>query len=162
MLQTARLTVRRYRAEDRPFYMALRADADVLRFMHWHEPPDAFDANRLEADLRRLPDQRGWVNLAVTDRAGGAMLGDLGVRQEGATAWIGLSLLPAARGRGLGRELAVGAVEWVRGAGARRFVVEVDEDNAPSLALFASLGFSAVGRDADDFGPYLILARDAR
>jgi RimJ/RimL family protein N-acetyltransferase len=141
--------------------MALRADAAVLRFMHWYEAPDTFDANRFEADLRTLPDQRGWVNLAVTDRAGGAVLGDLGVRQEGATAWIGLSLLPAARGRGLGRELAVGAMDWLRGAGARRFVAEVDEANAPSLALFASLGFAAAGRGADDFGPYVILTCDA-
>lgn len=161
LFQTERLTVRRYRAEDRPAYMTLRADPDVQRFMHWFEPANAFDANRFETDLRDLPDRSGWVNLAVTDRADGRVLGDLGVRLEGSTGWLGLSLLPVARANGLGRELALGAMDWLRAAGARRFVVEIDEGNAASRGLFLSLGFAPVGEETDEFGPYVILACDA-
>jgi RimJ/RimL family protein N-acetyltransferase len=45
--------------------------------------------------------------------------------------------------------------------GARRFVVEIDEGNDASHALFRGLGFHVSGSDEDEHGPFNVLVRDA-
>ena len=129
--------------------------------MHWSEGPEAFDRNRILADLRDLPDAGGWVNVAVAPRADGFMLGDLGLRLDGTDAWLGLSFLPQHRRQGHGRELMCGAMRWLADHGARRFIVEIDEGNAASRALFGALGFTVTGRETDEHGPFDVLMRRA-
>jgi RimJ/RimL family protein N-acetyltransferase len=129
--------------------------------MHWSEPPEAFDRNRILADARDLPDAGGWVNLAVAPREDGFMIGDLGARLDSADGWLGLSLLPQHRRLGLGRELMTGAMDWLKRHGAQRFIVEIDEGNAASHALFRALGFRVSGSDADEHGAFNVLTRRA-
>ena len=51
-------------------------------------------------------------------------------------------LVFAGRGSGLGRALVQAAIERARERGCRRIELDVDEANAPALALYRSLGFS--------------------
>ena len=57
-----------------------------------------------------------------------------------------LAVAPAARGRGLGRALVTAAARHAVAMGANAFFLEVEEGNAPALALYAGLGFLQVGR----------------
>ncbi len=57
-----------------------------------------------------------------------------------------VAVLPAERGRGLGRRLVEGAMHKARQRGARKMFLEVRDGNASALHLYASLGFSAAGR----------------
>jgi RimJ/RimL family protein N-acetyltransferase len=158
VFRTARLEVRHYSRADIPAHVALRADPDVRAFMHWREDP-AGVADQIEAASDRiLPDDRGWINLAVVRREDGEVAGDLGLRVDDAVAWLGLALLPSSRRLGLGRELIRGAAGWLRAHGVNRLRVEVDRFNAASLALFADLGFRVVEDAEDEFGPYRVLA----
>lgn len=50
----------------------------------------------------------------------------------------------AARGAGLGRALVAGALDRARVRGCRRAELDVSEDNAAGLALYASFGFQAI------------------
>jgi ribosomal-protein-alanine N-acetyltransferase len=59
-----------------------------------------------------------------------------------------LAARPESRRRGLARALVNGAGEAARAAGARAMILEVAEDNAAALALYAALGFETVGRRA--------------
>ena len=67
----------------------------------------------------------------------------------------GLTVVPQARGRGMGRALAVAAVDAARGLGADRVFVQVLAQNDRALALFERLGFAVASsycyaeRDAD-------------
>ncbi|MBI3411131.1 MAG: GNAT family N-acetyltransferase [Planctomycetes bacterium] len=53
-----------------------------------------------------------------------------------------MGLIAAARGRGLGRDLAAKALHEARAAGAPQLILAVDERNAPALQLYRSLGFA--------------------
>ena len=50
------------------------------------------------------------------------------------------------RGKGHGRRLVLSALKWARLRGARQAWLQVEADNAPALALYASLGFDEVYR----------------
>jgi GNAT superfamily N-acetyltransferase len=58
--------------------------------------------------------------------------------------WVGLFDLvvaPAARGRGLGRNLALARLAWAHGKGVRRAFAQVMVDNPAARALQTALGF---------------------
>lgn len=52
-----------------------------------------------------------------------------------------LAVHPAARGRGFGRALIDDGLRWVRRGGARRCLVNTQEDNRDALALYEGCGF---------------------
>ncbi|MCT7655895.1 GNAT family N-acetyltransferase [Oceanimonas sp. NS1] len=67
--------------------------------------------------------------------------------------WIlSLAVAPAARGRGLGRQLLQVAVTALESQGCKRIKLTVLPDN-PALHLYQSLGFAEAGREEDYFGP---------
>lgn len=53
---------------------------------------------------------------------------------------------PALRGRGHARPMLRQHLDALAGRGVRRVHLEVDEDNAPALALYRRLGFHETGR----------------
>jgi ribosomal protein S18 acetylase RimI-like enzyme len=83
-----------------------------------------------------------WI--AVDDR--GAVLGYVAVLpMAGWSDHVGeirLVVAPAARGTGLGRDLARHALVQAVEAGLTKLVVEVVPDQGPALALFSALGFT--------------------
>jgi ribosomal-protein-alanine N-acetyltransferase len=62
---------------------------------------------------------------------------------------LDLGVLPAARRRGLGRELLRAALDQAARAGARRCHLEVRASNAAAQALYAGCGFVLDGRRRD-------------
>ena len=64
-----------------------------------------------------------------------------------------LAVAPGARRHGFARTLMVAAMARAAAAGAAAMLLEVAETNAPALALYESLGFAAVGRRRDYYGP---------
>lgn len=64
---------------------------------------------------------------------------------EGPAQWAGLAGIetaPAARRRGLAKLVIDGLLEWAADEGATHAYLEVGADDAPALALYASLGFT--------------------
>jgi RimJ/RimL family protein N-acetyltransferase len=59
---------------------------------------------------------------------------------------IGTFILPAWRGRGVGRLLWAATLPFARGAGYRKLVIQVRASNASAQAYYRSLGFDECGR----------------
>lgn len=153
IFRTPRLDVRGYAEADAERHAALRADPDVRRYMHWSEGGD-FAAILAAGQGRVLPDERGWLNLAVARHGRLEPVGDFGLRVENRIAWLGLALLPEARRQGHGRELISAAMRWLRSHGIRYCRAEIDFGNAASFALFFALGFRVIADRMDEFGPF--------
>lgn len=79
-----------------------------------------------------------------------------------------LAVVPAARRQGLGQALMRSALDAAAAAGAGRMLLEVAADNRGARALYAGLGFVAVGRRRAYYprpgggADALVLARDLR
>jgi RimJ/RimL family protein N-acetyltransferase len=76
----------------------------------------------------------------------GRVVGNAGVHEQApGVLYLGMAILPAARGRGGGRAFLQAIVEHARACGAHKLELEVWLDNARAIALYASAGFEVEG-----------------
>jgi len=97
-------------------------------------------------ELDHLPDEYGPPEGAfLLAEENGAGVACVGLRRfaEGVGEIKRLYVVPAARGRGLARELAVRIVDVARELGYARLVLDTLPSMVEAHALYASLGFSA-------------------
>lgn len=59
---------------------------------------------------------------------------------------------PDHRGQRIGEELVVDGERWARAIGAAKMLLEVEEGNAPALALYRRLGFTQIARRENYYG----------
>jgi len=158
-IETERLLLRPLSAGDVDAFAAYRADSDVARYQSWDSGFTRAEAVRHVAGDHGvgLPAPGRWLQLAVVERRDGRLAGDCGIHVEGdqpATAEVGVTLAPAAQGRGFATE-AVGAI--VRALfeqhGMHRVFATADDRNAPVHRVFDRLGFRLEARfvEADWF-----------
>jgi len=55
-----------------------------------------------------------------------------------------MGVLPAAQGRGVGRQLVEGAIEHAREIGAKRLYLETNSSLGPALRLYSEAGFAPI------------------
>ncbi len=152
---TQRLVVRPFRADDLEAFVAYRSDPEVARYQSWDSPYSMADAESF------LSSQRGLVfgqpgeglQLAIVDRASGAVCGDCVVRvatDQPETAEIGVTLAQANQGVGLATEaLTAVLTELFERRGMHRVFAEADDRNVPVRRLLERLGFRCEGRQVE-------------
>jgi RimJ/RimL family protein N-acetyltransferase len=146
-LTSARLLLRRFRADDIAAFVRYRADAEVARFQSW-ENFTAEDGERFyEWGRTRHPDIPGeWFQVAVALRDSDAIIGDCGLHAlaDPADAMeIGFTLAPEHHRRGYASEAVACLLDYVFGRlGKSRAVAITDVRNARSIAVLERLGFA--------------------
>lgn len=90
----------------------------------------------LLANLRR-PHRFGLLHVGGEAAAGGLVVADGDL-----AGLFGLRTRDPFRRRGLGRRLVAGLVGWARGQGATRIYLQVEDENAPAIALYRGVGFA--------------------
>jgi aminoglycoside 6'-N-acetyltransferase len=101
VLRTPRLVLRPFGSGDLAAVLAYRNDPAVARFQGWPQPFTEAHFARLLDGERRLA-ATGWVSWGICDAR--AVVGDIGLRQDGDEAEIGITLAAAAQGRGYAAE----------------------------------------------------------
>ena len=128
-IPTVRHRLRRPWRGDRPRVLAV----DSLAF-------DAFwqlHQGGLDDALGATPAVRFRVH-GRGDRLDGYVIGGRGA----ATGYVQrLAVHPSARGQGLGRSMVADVLQWMRGRGASRALVNTQQTNEAALALYRSCGF---------------------
>jgi RimJ/RimL family protein N-acetyltransferase len=149
LLETERLLLRRFRADDAPAVAAYRSDPDIARYQGWDAPFALADAEAFVAAVSGAdPRAAGWFQYALELRAGGALSGDVGVNRHdaGRQAEIGFTLAPRFHGRGYAAEAVARVVTHLLAEeGLHRVHASVDARNAASARLLERLGFRREG-----------------
>ncbi|MEW9623117.1 GNAT family N-acetyltransferase [Rhodanobacter geophilus] len=141
-LVTARLRLDALREGDAEALFRYRADPDVCRYQGWR-PAALADAERFIGDQSAMtePSHGQWFQRAIRDRDDGVLIGDIGFCVADAQAEFGITLAPAAQGKGLAREALHALFGWLFGEmGVHRVHASVDPRNAPSMALLQAMG----------------------
>lgn len=161
-----RVHLRRMRADDLDRFHAYRSDAETARFQGWQQASDPGQSLAFLQEMSEIAigvtDQ--WAQLAIAGRSDDQLIGDIGlcVRElpEPASAtgglalgaWMGITLHPAFRGQGLGREGFVALQDWLLGAGGLREIeCWVDARNEASIRLLEACGMARFCTDVREF-----------
>ena len=143
---TARLLLRRFGADDLPAMVAYRSDPAVARYQSWTPDWSMADAEEfLREDQATILGTSGtWTQVALVDRAGGALVGDVALHFVAAqpdTVELGVTLAPAHQGRGLAAEALRGVISWLFTAhGTHRVLAQADARNAAVRRLLERVG----------------------
>lgn len=128
------------------FAAALDAVARERKYIGFVEGPPL---EQVREFVKSFGDGRGVQLLAVTATAEVVGWCDVGRNpHEGFrhVGRLGMGLLAAYRGQGIGRALAIKTIQAARDAGMERVELEVFASNEPAIALYRSLGFVEEGR----------------
>ena len=147
--------LRRLAPADLAAFQAVRGDAELARYQGWSAQTDA-EARAFLAEMATLPllPRGDWLQLAIADPDGGALLGGVGlfVAADGGEAEIGFTLARAAQGRGVATAAVEAALAllWAH-APVRRVCGITDARNAASIRLLERVGMRHVATREADF-----------
>ncbi|MEV8273774.1 GNAT family protein [Microbacterium sp. NPDC077184] len=153
-LRTERLTLSVLTAADRAAFVRYRRDPDVARWQSWSTTSSDADVDALLGDQPAgiEPGSGRWVQIAIHD-AGGTLQGDVAVRplsDQPDTYEVGVTLAPAAQGRGIATEALAALVDVLfAGLGAHRVFAVSDARNESVARLLRRSGFRHEGRNVD-------------
>lgn len=119
----------------------------LCEFRDWWGNPDPTDEDIAASVRRIMAGGDGEFLLAATDGGEPAGVAQLRYRwsvwKTAEDCWLeDLYVRESARRSGLGQALVYGAVDRARSRGCRRIELDVNEDNAPALALYQACGFT--------------------
>jgi len=133
----------------------------ALRLAGLLDAPTAFGANHeeekdapLDIVAERLAPREDRAVFGALD--GDRLVGIAGLRREDRLNFAhkgliwGVYVAPAARGKGVARELMLAALAFARGVpGLAKVNLHADAANVPAMALYESLGFVVFSRETD-------------
>ena len=148
-METERLVLRRFAASDLSAFQAYRQDAELARYQGWQPGPDPEALRFLREQANAALGARGaWLQVALTRRSDGKLVGDLGLcmRDEALGAVeLGFTLARWAQKRGLASEAVAGVLGVLFGLQLARTAIAVtDARNQASIALLERVGFRQV------------------
>lgn len=136
-MQTQRLLLRRFRAEDFDDFLACFSDPEVVRFEPY-EPMTPEDA-RIALQARIDSDEF----IAVERLSDGRMIGNVYLgRRDFQALELGYVFCRDCWGQGYAQEICTAAIDAAFAAGVHRVYAECDPQNAASWRLLERLGFA--------------------
>jgi RimJ/RimL family protein N-acetyltransferase len=145
-VETARLTLRSFVAEDFEAVHAMRSDPEVARYLY-QGPLSADETRDRLARSIATPSwskEGDWLSAAIVERTSGATVGDVGCRwlsERDRTAEIGFVLDPRHQGKGFATEAARAMLDWAFGtAGLHRIIGRTEARNTASSRVLEKLG----------------------
>jgi [ribosomal protein S5]-alanine N-acetyltransferase len=159
-LETARLSLRPFAADDRGAIHAVYADPEVMRYVgHGAHRTPAETARALRGYADSLA-ARGYGFVAVVERATGAVVGDAGLHPlagRGPDVELGYTLARSAWGHGYATEVGGALVAHAFEAlGMPRVMAQVEPANAASRRVVEKLGMAERGMRLAYGRPHLL------
>jgi RimJ/RimL family protein N-acetyltransferase len=147
---TERLLLRRSRVDDAEAISAYRTDPEVSRYQGWDRTdPDGVRGSIHEMVERMPGEPGGWVQFSVEERAGGRLVGDVGLNplDEEGVIEIGYTVAPAFQGKGYATEAVGALIAYAFDVlGAEVVRAYAAEPNTASIRLAEKVGLMFVER----------------
>jgi len=147
-LETDRLRLRRFRADDLLAFGAYRSQPGTARFQSWEAPFPEAEARAFLAEMADAhPDTPGqWFQFAIARRDNDRLIGDVALRidaDDPSVSELGYTLDAGATGQGFAGEAITAVLAYAFDNRGKRLVEAwTDSRHARSLALLARLGFT--------------------
>lgn len=150
-LETERLILRSFRAEDAKAFAAYRSDPQVAHYQGWEAPYSLELAQVFCAEMSRQPVgiPGEWYQLALELKAGGEMIGDVTfciLNEDHRQAEIGFTLSRRYQGQGYATEAVRRLLAFLFGEmQLHRVRANCDPENSASAQMMERLGMRREG-----------------
>jgi RimJ/RimL family protein N-acetyltransferase len=135
MIETERCLLRPFAKADINAFMAYRNDMRWMQYQGFKgKTREEYQAALLGA---RSPEE--GVQLAIVGKTAGALIGDIYLKKEDGSYWIGYTLSPRHARQGYAFEVATAVIEALKTRGATCVKAGVEEGNTASIALLEKL-----------------------
>ena len=141
--ETERCRIRPFEERDIEAFMSYRNNLDWMQYQ-------GFKGKKYleyKAALLQKPKFKEGVQLAVVDKQTGELIGDLYLKLERNTGWIGYTIAPQFARQGFAFEVVTQLLLELRQAGLTQVKAGVEEQNIASIQLLKKLGFGQIGVD---------------
>jgi len=141
--ETERCRIRPFEENDIEAFMSYRNNLDWMQFQ-------GFKGKKYleyKAALLMQPKFADGVQLAVVGKQTGELIGDLYLKLEKNTGWIGYTIAPQFARQGFAFEVVTQLLLELRQAGLTQVKAGVEEQNLASIQLLKKLGFDQIGID---------------
>ena len=141
--ETERCRVRPFEENDIEAFLSYRNNLDWMQYQ-------GFKGKKYleyKAALLQKPKFKEGVQLAVVDKQTGELIGDLYLKLERNTGWIGYTIAPQFARQGFAFEVVTQLLLELRQAGLTQVKAGVEEQNIASIQLLKKLGFGQIGVD---------------
>ena len=145
-LETSRLTLRPFVADDFEALCAMRSDPEVMRYLYGERMSPAETGAFLTRKMAATSwaSEGDWLTAAVVERASDLTVGDVALRwvsERDATAEIGFVFDPRHQGKGFATEAARALVDWAFAtADFHRVIGRTEARNTASARVLQKLG----------------------
>jgi len=146
ILSTERCVVRPLTDDDIDELMAYRNDLDWMRY----QGLKGLTREEWVQQLLSSKNVDDGLQLAVVSRLSGHLIGDLYMRCDADTCWIGYTVAPEYARQGYATEAVTALIEELARRGVRYVKAGVAPDNKSSIKLLTKLGFHLTDRDDDE------------
>ena len=148
-LETTRLRLRPFTADDHDAIHAVYADPEVMRYVGHGAHRTPSETTRALRGYAGALAARGYGFVAVIERSTGAVVGDAGLHPlagRGPDVELGYTLARAAWGHGYATEMGAALIDHAFGAlGLPRVMAQVEPDNLASRRVLEKLGMTERG-----------------
>ena len=144
--ETERCRVRPFEENDIEAFLSYRNNLNWMQYQ-------GFKGKKYleyKAALLQKPKFKEGVQLAVVDKQTGELIGDLYLRLERNTGWIGYTIAPQFARQGFAFEVVTQLLLELRQAGLTQVKAGVEEQNIASIQLLRKLGFEQAGIDDNE------------
>lgn len=144
--ETERCRIRPFEESDLEAFMSYRNNLDWMQFQ-------GFKGKKYleyKAALLKQPNFREGVQLAVVSGQTGELLGDLYLKLEKNTAWIGYTIAPQFARQGYAFEVVSQLLSQLKQAGLALVKAGVEAQNLASIQLLKKLDFTLIGNEENE------------
>ncbi len=145
-IQTERCIIRQFNQYDIDDFMVYRNNLEWMRYQGFK---GLTKQEYKDALLGSLSLQEG-VQLAIVCKKLDVLIGDVYLKQEGSTFWIGYTICPSKARQGYAYEVLSSVIDVLKAKGVDCIKAGVESENAPSIALLKKLKFSYIETDNDE------------
>ena len=144
--ETKRCRIRPFEENDIEAFMSYRNNLDWMQYQGFKGKK----YQEYKAALLKQPKFMQGVQLAVAQKQTEDLIGDLYLRLEKHTCWIGYTIAPQFARQGFAYEVVAQLLLQLKKDGLTQAKAGVEEKNAPSIALLKKLHFEQIGANDDE------------
>lgn len=148
-INTKRCTICPFKEEYIDDFMEYRNDLEWMRFQDFKGLTRQEYAKAL---LKDIVLERG-VQLAIIDNTQNKLIGDIYLKQDNSTFWVGYTICPSSSRQGYAYEVVEAIINWIRQNGGMSVKAGVSPENLASIGLLKKLNF--VYTTTDESGDHI-------